>query len=114
MQLSFAEVSSHGAHRVENQQRAADGKRIGPDMMHVPVLQHPGHTCAKSAVFVPPFEPLFQQQHRKHTDAAQKCAQQDINGHGVIASANNTLFTSGTLGRYSKILSSVLESRSQR
>ena len=33
------------------------------------------------------------------------------NGHGAIASARNTLFTSGTLGRYSKILSSVLESR---
>jgi NADH-quinone oxidoreductase subunit G len=36
------------------------------------------------------------------------------NGHGAIGSARNTLFTSGTLGRYSKILSSVLESRSQR
>jgi NADH-quinone oxidoreductase subunit G len=33
------------------------------------------------------------------------------NGHGSIGSAHNSLFTSGTLGRYSRILNSVLEKR---
>jgi len=36
-----------------------------------------------------------------------------VNGHGSISSAHNNLFTSGTLGRYSKILNSVLESRGE-
>jgi NADH-quinone oxidoreductase subunit G len=35
-------------------------------------------------------------------------------GRSPVASARNTLFTSGTLGRYSKMLHSVLESRERR
>jgi NADH-quinone oxidoreductase subunit G len=36
-----------------------------------------------------------------------------VNGYGRVESAHDTLFTSGTLGRYSKILNSVLEKRNQ-
>jgi hypothetical protein len=43
--------------------------------------------------------------------AAERSAAGAGDGVAQIVSANDTLFTSGTLGRYSKILNNVIENR---
>ena len=49
-----------------------------------------------------------------HTSAAEKSGGKAPSDPGAILPAEDTLFTSGTLGRYSQTLNSVIENRERR
>jgi len=72
-------MATNQADCVECEEGPANYNGVGPHMMNFAVPDYPGHRRAEAAMFVTPFESMFQGQRDGNPDRVKQRAQQNVN-----------------------------------